>query len=75
MLSCFDHLNFSSISALRRSNVGTDTAHVIVRGTDVPVIGLVIERFAVPGSNALSTSANEPTLEGGRSASVTLPSE
>jgi hypothetical protein len=75
MLSCFDHRNFSSISALRRSNVGTDTAHVIVRGTDVPVIGLVIERFAVPGSNALSTSANEPTFEGGRSASVNLPPE
>jgi hypothetical protein len=72
-LACFLHQPFSRISALRRSQVGTDTAHVIVRGIDVPVVGLVIDRFTVPGSGALSTSSNEPYLEGGRSAGVNLP--
>jgi hypothetical protein len=71
-LKCFNRISFGSIPALRRSTAGTDTAHVIVRGVDVPVIGLVIERFAV-GSGAPSTSANEPDLEGGRSATISLP--
>jgi hypothetical protein len=53
--------------------VGTDTAHVIVRGVDVPVVGLVIDRFTVPGTDALSVSSNAPYLEGGRSANVFLP--
>jgi hypothetical protein len=70
---CFDHRRFSALGFLRRSTVGTDTAHIIVRGIDVPVVGLVIDRFTVPGSNALSTSANEPYLEGGRSATINLP--
>lgn len=72
-LRCFDHRRFSGLGSLRRSAIGTDTAHVIVRGTDVPVVGLVIDRFTVPGSSALSTSSNEPNLEGGRSATVNLP--
>jgi hypothetical protein len=72
-LKCFDHRRFSTISPLRRSVAGTDTAHIIVRGTDLPVVGLVIDRFTVPGSTALSTSSNEPYLEGGRSATLTLP--
>jgi hypothetical protein len=72
-LACYLHQPFHLISALRRSQVGTDTAHVIVRGIDFPVVGLVIDRFTVPGSGALSTSSNEPYLEGGRSAGVNLP--
>jgi hypothetical protein len=71
-LRCFNRISFSSIPALRRSSIGTDTAHLFVRGTDVPVVGLIIERFTVPGG-ALSTSSNEPYLEGGRSANVDLP--
>jgi hypothetical protein len=72
-VKCFNRLSFSSVPALRRNTVGTDTAHVIVRGTDVPVVGLVIDRFLVPGSGAVSVSSNEPNLEGGRSAGVNLP--
>ncbi len=72
-LACFVHQSFSRIPALRRSLVGTDTAHVVVRGVDVPVVGLVIDRFMVPASGAASTSSNEPYLEGGRSAEVNLP--
>lgn len=72
-LSCFTHRSFSKLSALRRGGVGTDTAHVIIRAVDVPVVGLVIDRFTVPGSAAESVSSNEPNLEGGRSAVVNLP--
>jgi hypothetical protein len=71
-VKCFNRFSFSSISALRQSSVGTDTAHVIVRGTNVPVIGLVIDRFTTSGGKA-SASSNDPYLEGGRSATVNLP--
>ena len=71
-VSCFNRLRFSSLSALRYSAVGTDTAHVIVRGTDVPVVGLVIDRFTTAGS-VVSASSNDPYLEGGRSADINLP--
>jgi hypothetical protein len=70
-LDCTVRRSFSAISPLRRSNLGTDTAHLIARGVSVPVIGLVIDRFT--GLGAPSTSANEPYLEGGRSAVVHLP--
>lgn len=72
-VTCFNRLSFSSLPSLRGSSIGTDTAHLIVRGTDVPVVGLVIDKFTVPGSGAPSTSSNEPYLEGGRPATVTLP--
>lgn len=74
IVTCFNRLRFSSLSlsALRRSVVGSDTAHLVVRGTDVPVVGLVIDRFTIPGSGALSTSSNDPYLEGGRSATINL---
>jgi hypothetical protein len=70
-ITCFNRFSFNSISALSRSSVGTDTAHVIVRGTNVPLIGLVIDRFT-PGDKA-SASSNDPYLEGGRSATIYLP--
>jgi len=72
-LTCFQRRRFSTIAALRRSSIGTDTMHLIVRAIDVPVIGLIIDHFEVPGSDALSTSANNPYLDGGRSATITLP--
>lgn len=72
-LECMDRRSFSSIPSLRKSSVGTDTVHAIVRSVDVPVVGMVIDRFTVPGSGEPSTSANMPYLEGGRSSTVTLP--
>lgn len=72
-VNCYDHRRFSTVAPLRRGTIGTDTAHVIVRATDVPVVGLVIDRFIVPGSSALSTSSNAPYLEGGRSATLIVP--
>jgi hypothetical protein len=70
-LQCMLRSSFSTISPLRRSSLGTDTAHLIVRGVNVPVIGLVIDRFT--GFATPSVSANEPYLEGGRSAVLQLP--
>jgi hypothetical protein len=72
-LECMARRRFSSIPSLRRASVGTDTAHAIIRSVQVPVVGMVIDRFTVPGSGAASTSANMPYLEGGRSSTVTLP--
>lgn len=71
-LKCFNRIRFSSVPVLRYTTVGTDTVHVIVRGTDVPVVGLVIDRFTTP-SGAVSASSNDPYLEGGRSADIYLP--
>jgi hypothetical protein len=70
-VKCFNRINFLSLPALKRSSVGSDTAHLMVRGIDVPVVGLVIDRFAV--GSVQSTSSNEPNLEGGRPATVVLP--
>ncbi len=70
-LKCMLRQSFSTISPLRRSSLGTDTAHLIVRGINTPVIGLVIDRFT--GFGVPSVSANEPYLEGGRSAVLQLP--
>lgn len=72
-LRCMDRRIFSTIAALRKSSIGTDTAHLVVRGVEVPVIGLVIDRFVVPGSGATSVSSNEPYLEGSRAATIQLP--
>jgi len=72
-VKCFNRISFGTLPSLRRTSVGTDTAHLIVYGTDVPVVGLVIDRFKVPDTGAPSTSSNEPYLEGGRPAIVQLP--
>ncbi|HVN86339.1 MAG TPA: hypothetical protein VMW17_16010 [Candidatus Binatia bacterium] len=69
-LQCTVRRRFSTISPLK--NLGTDTAHLIARGVDVPVIGLVIDRFNGI-ANQPSVSANEPYLEGGASATIQLP--
>jgi hypothetical protein len=70
-LNCTVRRRFSTLSLLRKSTLGTDTGHLIVRGVSVPVIGLVIDRFT--GLGVPSVSANEPYLEGGRSAVLQLP--
>lgn len=75
-LKCYSRTRFSNIAALRRSTTGTDTLHAIVRSVDVPVVGLVIDRFTIPGSGGKqSVSANNPFVEGGRSATITLPDD
>jgi len=68
-ITCFDRQTLSDISgAFTRSLLGTDTAHVAVRGVNGPLIGLVID--GVPSAR---TAGNEPAFQGGRSATVMFP--
>lgn len=71
-LSCLSSLSFSALGTLGHSVTGTDSAHLVVRGVSSPLIGLAIDRFAGQG-NLVHTTANEPFLEGGRSATVIFP--
>jgi hypothetical protein len=71
--TCFDQRSFAEISsALTRAVAGTDTAHLVVRGVGGPVLGLVIDQ--VPFQSATGTAGNEPSFDGGRTATVTFPS-
>ncbi len=70
--TCYSRRTLTEIaSSLTRAVAGTDTAHVVVRGVAGPVIGLVIDN--VPFQAASGIAGNEPSLEGGRSATVTFP--
>ena len=69
---CFDRRDLIDISnTLDRNTLGSDTAHVVVRGSSFSLIGLAIDHFTFNG--APLTSANDPSFQGGRSASVTFP--
>lgn len=69
---CLTALSFSKLLTLSQSSLGTETAHLVARGVASPLIGLVIDRFT--GQNGtLHTTANEPFLEGGRSATIIFP--
>jgi len=71
-LTCFDRRSLGDISSsLRRSVLGTDTAHLVVRGTASPLLGLAIDTVSFAGKTG--TAGNEPSFQGGRSATVTLP--
>lgn len=63
---------FARFSTLSKATLGTDTAHLVVRGVSSPLVGLVIDRFTGQG-NSLHTTANEPFLEGGRESTVIFP--
>jgi hypothetical protein len=54
-----------------RAVAGTDTAHVVLRGVGGPLLGLVIDDVPFRGKNG--TAGNEPSFEGGRSATVYFP--
>jgi hypothetical protein len=57
-------------SAFTRATLGSETGHMILRGVQSPILGMVIDRFT-PGAPA--AAANEPILRGGRSATVVIP--
>jgi hypothetical protein len=56
---------------LSRAVLGTETAHVVVRGVHVPVLGIMVDRFDALGQR--HTAVNEPFLEGGESATIIFP--
>lgn len=71
-IKCYSKSVFGDVAdTLNRSTAGTDTIHLVVRGTSVPVIGLVID--SVPFGLGVGISGNEPSLQGGRSATVVFP--
>ncbi len=72
VIECYDRRTLGEVSdTLNRSTVGTDTLHLVVRGSAVPVIGLAIDSVPFGASNGIS--GNEPSLQGGRSATVVFP--
>lgn len=71
--TCHSVKSFSSFSTLSRSTLGTDTAHLVLRGVSSPLIAMVIDRFQGAADNSLHTSANDPYLEGGVPSVVIFP--
>lgn len=71
--SCHSVKSFSSFSTLSRSTLGTDTAHLVLRGVSSPLVGMVIDRFQGGPDNSMHTSANDPYLEGGVPSTVIFP--
>ena len=72
VIECYDRRTLGEVSdTLNRSTDGTDTLHLVVRGSAVPVIGLAIDSVPFGASNGIS--GNEPSLQGGRSATVVFP--
>ena len=69
---CFAQLSLGDISSTLTKGIGgTDTAHIVVRGVAGPLLGLVVD--AVPFKGRTGTAGNEPSFEGGRSATVLFP--
>ena len=71
-VKCFARRTLGDITdTLTRNILGTDTAHVVVRGSNGPLVGLVIDTVTFAGIT--STAGNEPSFQGGRSATVIFP--
>jgi len=71
-VTCFNRQALSTIAGtLDRSTLGTDTAHLVVRGSNGPLLGLVVD--GVPFQGKIGTAGNEPSFQGGRSATVVFP--
>jgi hypothetical protein len=71
-VTCFDRETLSQISgSLLRQTLGTDTAHLIIRGSNGPLLGLVVDGVAFQGKTGIA--GNEPSFQGGRSATVVFP--
>ena len=71
-VTCWDRRALNLVSStLSRATLGTDTAHMLVRGAQASLIGLVLDKFTAFGKPTMA--GNEPFLEGGRSGTVTYP--
>jgi len=70
-VTCLSRRLLSDASPIFKiSQLGSPTGHLAVEAAGIPVIGLLIDRFT---DGALSTSANEPFLQGGSPARLTFP--
>lgn len=71
-VTCFSRLQLIQIAdTLQRATLGTDTAHLIIRGVNGPLLGLVVD--GVPFQGKTGIAGNEPSFQGGRSATVVFP--
>lgn len=71
--ACHTVKSFSNFSTLSRSTLGTDTAHLVLRGVSSPLVGLVIDQFQGGPDNSTHTAANDPYLEGGKPSAIIFP--
>jgi hypothetical protein len=77
-VTCFNRQTLSQIAGtLDRATLGSDTAHLIIRGSNGPLLGLVVDgvpfQSGVPSQTNVGTAGNEPSFQGGRSATVVFP--
>jgi hypothetical protein len=71
-VTCQNRLLLSDVSSVfTRNTLGTETGHLIVRGVQIPVTAMLIDRFTSGPDPA--TAANEPAFRGGRAASIRFP--
>lgn len=72
-VTCYARRTLRQINqAFTRATLGTDTGHVIVRGVQIPVLAMLVDRFLTP-DGAPATAGNEPSLRGGRTAEIRFP--
>lgn len=71
-MECTSRLSFPDIgNFFTRATLGTDTAHLNVRGSQGPLLGLVIDAVNFFGN--VGVAGNEPSFEGNRAATVRFP--
>lgn len=72
-VTCYARRTLRQISnSFTRATLGSETGHLIVRGVQIPVLAMLVDRFQTPGG-AAATAGNEPALRGGRSAEIRFP--
>ena len=72
-VTCHNRRSLREISSVfTRDTLGTETGHMIVTGVQSAVMAVVVDRFRTPDGVGAVT-ANEPFLQGGRSAEIELP--
>ena len=71
-VTCSTRRTLGSIGReLTQAVLGSDTAHLVFRGVGGPLLGLVIDGVSFAG--VAGTAGNEPSFQGGRSATVVFP--
>ena len=72
-VTCYARRTLRQVSnSFTSATLGSETGHVIVRGVQVPVLAMLVDRFQTPGG-AAATAGNEPALRGGRTAEIRFP--
>lgn len=71
-VTCWTKRTLNQVSnTLTYGVLGTETAHLVVRGSQGPLIGFVVDRFEAFGVPV--STGNEPFLNGGRAGVVYFP--